>query len=59
MPILSTVAKPGDIIKLDSEGFRLFHQILHIRHISGWSDNNLYQIEQQIKSLTKRTEEEG
>lgn len=41
----------GELIKLDTEGFRLFHQILHIRHISGWSDNNLYQIEQQIIAI--------
>jgi hypothetical protein len=40
----------GELIKLDTEGFRLFHQILHIRHISGWSDDKLYQIEQQIKA---------
>ena len=43
----------GGLMKLDTEGFRLFHQILHIRHISGWSDDNLYQIEQQIKTILK------
>jgi hypothetical protein len=43
----------GELIKLDAEGFRLFHEILHIRHISGWSDDNLYQIEQQIKAILK------
>jgi len=37
-----------DLIKLDAEAFRLFHQILHIRHVTGWSDDALYQIEQQI-----------
>jgi hypothetical protein len=41
------------LIKLDTEGFRLFHEILHIRHISGWSDDALYQIEQQIKAILK------
>ena len=41
----------GELIKLDTEGFRLFHQVLHIRHISGWSDDKLYQIEQQIKAI--------
>jgi len=43
----------GELIKLDTEGFRLFHEILHIRHISGWSDNDLYDIEQQIKAILK------
>ncbi len=43
----------GGLIKLDTEGFRLFHEILHIRHISGWSDDALYQIEQQIKAILK------
>lgn len=41
----------GELIKLDAEGFRLFHQVLHIRHISGWNDDSLYQIEQQIKAI--------
>jgi hypothetical protein len=41
----------GELIKLDAEGFRLFHQILHIRHIQGWNDDSLYQIEQQIKAI--------
>ena len=39
----------GELMKLDAEGFRLFHEILHIRYISGWNDDGLYQIEQQIK----------
>jgi len=43
----------GGLIKLDTEGFRLFHEILHIRHISGWNDDALYQIEQQIKATLK------
>ena len=41
----------GELIKLDAEGFRLFHQVLHIRHIKGWSDRDLYQIEQQIIAI--------
>lgn len=41
----------GELIKLDTAGFRLFHQVLHIRHISDWNDNSLYQIEQQIKAI--------
>ncbi len=43
----------GDLKKLDAEGFRLFHEILHARLISGWSDNYLYEIEQQIKEILK------
>lgn len=40
-----------DLIKLDAEGFRMFHQILHCRHVQGWSDGALYEIEQQIKAI--------
>jgi hypothetical protein len=47
----------GDLIKLDAEGFRLFHEILHIRHVPGWSDNDLYQTEQQIKAIIKEGEQ--
>ncbi|MFZ2452562.1 MAG: hypothetical protein WAW36_18800 [Methylovulum miyakonense] len=41
----------GGLNKLDAEAFRLFLQILHIRHVPGWSDDRLYQIEQQIKAV--------
>lgn len=41
----------GELSALDAEGFRLFHQILHIRHVPGWSDDSLYQIEQRIIAL--------
>jgi len=41
----------GGLIKLDAEGFRLFHQILHIRLIPGWNDDRLYQIEQQVNAI--------
>lgn len=41
----------GEIVQLDAEAFRLFHQILHIRHIKGWNDDGLYQIEQQIIAI--------
>ncbi|WP_027159143.1 hypothetical protein [Methylobacter luteus] len=40
----------GELIRLDTEAFRLFHQILHIRHVSSWSDDVLYEIEQRIKA---------
>ncbi|MBF6649512.1 hypothetical protein [Methylobacter sp. BlB1] len=40
----------GKLIHLDAEGFRLFHEILHMRHVSGWSDEALYEIEQRIKA---------
>lgn len=41
----------GGLIKLDAEAFRLFHECLHIRHISGWNDDTLYAIEQQINAI--------
>ncbi|MCX7099624.1 MAG: hypothetical protein NTV43_17155 [Methylococcales bacterium] len=41
----------GELGRLDSEGFRLFHEILHIRHVSGWNDDDLYHIEQQVKAI--------
>lgn len=44
----------GELLKLDPEGFRLFHQILHIRHVPGWRDDSLYQIEQQIKAISRK-----
>ncbi|WP_305907181.1 hypothetical protein Q9L42_017285 [Methylomarinum sp. Ch1-1] len=41
----------GELIRLDAEGFRLFHEILHIRHVSRWLDSEYYEIEQQIKEV--------
>ena len=41
----------SELIKLDAEAFRLFHQCLHIRHIRDWNDDNLYQLEQQINTI--------
>jgi hypothetical protein len=41
----------GELTRLDVEAFKLFHQILHMRHAPGWSDDALYEIEQQIKSI--------
>lgn len=40
-----------ELIKLDAEGFRLFHQIIHCRHVQGWNDEALFQIGQQIKAI--------
>ncbi|WP_404358097.1 hypothetical protein [Methylotuvimicrobium sp. KM1] len=40
-----------DIIHLDAEAFRLFHEILHIRHVPGWSDDELFVIERKIKAI--------
>jgi len=40
-----------ELNNLDAEGFRLFHECLHIRHVPGWSDEGLYQIEQQVKAV--------
>ena len=42
----------GELTRLDAEGFRIFHEILHMRHVPGWSDDGLYQIEQQIKAIS-------
>jgi hypothetical protein len=48
------------LINLDAEGFRLFHQILHIRHVSGWRDNVLYALVQEIKTiLAKRNDDKA
>jgi hypothetical protein len=42
-----------ELVNLDADGFRLFHQILHIRHVPGWDNSALYQIEQQIKAIVE------
>lgn len=41
----------GELIRLDSEGFRLFHEILHIRHIKGWNEAVLYDTEQKVLAM--------
>ncbi len=41
----------NELNSLDAEGFRLFHQILHMKRIKGWSDHALFQIEQQIRLI--------
>lgn len=43
----------GELTRLDAEGFRLFHEILHMRHVPGWDDDSLYQTEQKIKAILK------
>lgn len=43
----------GDLAQLDAEGFGLFHQILHIRHVPGWQDDDFYQLEQQVKAILR------
>ncbi len=45
----------GEIMKLDTEAIRLFHQILHIRFIKHWSDSILYDLEQEIITLTEES----
>jgi len=42
-----------ELINLDAEGFRLFHQVIHIRYVPGWKDDSLYQIEKQINAINK------
>jgi hypothetical protein len=44
----------SEINKLDPEAFRLLHGILHIRHVSGWDDNQLYCLEHDIKALLSK-----
>jgi hypothetical protein len=41
----------GELIKLDAEGFRLFHEILPIRFCKGWNDDFLYELEQKIMAV--------
>jgi hypothetical protein len=41
----------GQLVNLDAEGFRLFHGILHIRHVPGWNDQALFITEQHIKAV--------
>jgi hypothetical protein len=41
----------GELHKLDAEAFRLFHEILHIRYVPGWTDDGLYEIEQRIMAI--------
>jgi len=41
----------GQITKIDSDGMRLFHEIMHIRHVSGWSDDEYYRIAVKIQAL--------
>ena len=42
-----------ELINLDAEAFRLFHQVLYIRHVPGWDDNALYAVEQRIKAIVE------
>ncbi|UOA08586.1 hypothetical protein [Methylobacter sp. S3L5C] len=41
----------GKLINLDAEGFRLFHQILHVRHISGWNDDALWDLAIEVRAI--------
>ena len=41
----------GQLVHLDAEGFRLFHQILHIRHIAHWSETENQKIADEIDTL--------
>jgi len=43
----------GELVRLDSEGFRLFHEILHIRHIKNWNDAVLYDTEQKVLAMVE------
>jgi len=41
----------GRLVYLDAEGFRLFHQILHIRYIPHWSETENQKIADEIETL--------
>jgi hypothetical protein len=38
-----------ELIKLDAEALRLFHEVLRIQHVKSWSDDSLYDVEKEIK----------
>lgn len=40
-----------ELLKLDAEAIRLFHEILQIPHVNAWADNSLYVVEKQIKEI--------
>ncbi|WKJ91636.1 hypothetical protein QZJ86_05740 [Methylomonas montana] len=48
-----------ELTRLDAEAFRLFHQILHIRHVPGWSDSALYEIEKRVRKAMKEGEKQN
>ncbi|MEI6270146.1 MAG: hypothetical protein WCP01_14800 [Methylococcaceae bacterium] len=48
----------GELIKLDPEAFRLFHEVIHIRHVRGWNDDYLYLLEQLIKVIMEESHEQ-
>jgi hypothetical protein len=41
----------GEVVQLDCEAFRLLHEILHIRHVPKWNDDDLYHVEQQVIAI--------
>lgn len=41
--------------KLDQRNFQLFTEMLTLRRRPGWSDDELYGVEQQIKKLLQTT----
>jgi len=44
----------GKLIRLDAEGFRLFHQILHIRYVKGWCDDDYALLAAVIEDILGR-----
>lgn len=44
-----------DSCKLDQRNFQLFMEMLTLRRRPGWSDDELYRVEQQIKKLLQTT----
>lgn len=41
--------------KLDEENFQLFAEMLTLRRRQGWSDDELFQVEQQVKRILGAT----
>jgi len=46
----------GRLIHLDADGFRLFHQILHIRHVKGWKESVYIDVALSIEKILKQQE---
>ena len=56
----SAVLNLTDTCNLDTDGTRLLFQIIFARNVSGWSDQYLYEIEQEIiEILNLKTDSNG
>lgn len=41
-------------MKLDAEGQRLFHEVMHIKLITGWSDAEYFDLAEKIQSILRK-----